>query len=76
MDMVATDLKDVLKIVHRQSPLNQEESPVTRMYDLYLNYFRVPMTARSKKYSIMLPLYIDKETVADNRMFIRNHNFH
>ena len=44
IDMVAPDLYDVLKIVHRWSPLNQEESPVTRMHDLYPNYFQMPMT--------------------------------
>ena len=31
MDMVAPDLEDKLKIVHRCHPLNQEASPVTRI---------------------------------------------
>ena len=47
-NMVTPNLEDVLKIFHRWSPLNQEESPVTRMQDLYPNYFRMPMTARSE----------------------------
>ena len=36
------------------------------------------MTARSKKYSIELPVYVDKEDIqplAVDGMFIRNHNF-
>ena len=47
LEMEAPDLEDVLKIAHRWNPLNQEESPVTRMHDLYSNYFRMPVTARS-----------------------------
>ena len=78
MDMMASDLGDVLKIVHRWSPLNQEESPVTRMHDLYQNYFRMLVTSCSEQYSIPFLIYIDKEDfqpVADDGMFIRNHNF-
>ena len=76
--MEALDLEDVLKITSLWNPLNQEESPVTRMHDLYPNYFRMPMTARSKKYSIPLPVYVDKEDLqplAEDGMFIRNYNF-
>ena len=47
-NMVALNLEDVLKIVRRWSPLNQKESQVTRMHNLYPNYFRMPMTARSE----------------------------
>ena len=60
-DMVAPDLKDVLKIVRRWSPLNQEGSSVMRMQNLYLNYVRMLVTALSKQYSISLPAYIDNE---------------
>ena len=78
-DMAAPDLKDVLKIICRWSPLSQEESPVTHMHDLYPNYFRILMTACSEQYSILLPVYMDKEDfqpVSDDGMLIRNHNFH
>ena len=77
-DMVAPYLEDVLKIVHRCSPLNREESLVTCMHDLYPNYFQLLVAAYSEQYSIMLPIYIDKEDfqpVSDDEMFIRNHNF-
>ena len=46
-DMEALNLEDVLKITHRWNPLNQEESLVTRMHDLYPKYFRMPMMTRS-----------------------------
>ena len=78
-DMVALYLDDVLKIVHHWSPLNQEESPVTYMSDLYPNYFRIPVATRSEQYTILLPVYIEKEAfqfVADHGMLIHNHNFH
>ena len=48
LDMKAPDLEDVLKIARRWNPLNQEESPVTRMHDLYPNYFRMPVTTPCK----------------------------
>ena len=48
MDMVAPDLENMLKIVYRWSPLNQEESSVTHMRDLYSNYFRIPVEAHSE----------------------------
>ena len=79
MDMVVPDLEDVLKIVHCWNPLNQEEFSVTHIRNLYPNYFQIPVAARSKQYSIMLPIYMDKETfqpVTDDWMLIRNHNFH
>ena len=78
MDMEASDLEDVLIIARRWNPLNQEESPVKCMHDLYPNYFRMLVTARLKQYSISLPVYVDKEDiqpVAEDGMFIRNHNF-
>ena len=77
-DMVASDLEDMLKIVRRWSPLNQEESPVTRMHDLYLNYFWMPVINSLEQYSILLPVYIDKENfqpMADDGMLIHNHKF-
>ena len=46
LDMEAPNLEDVLIIARRWNPLNQEESSVTCMHDLYLNYFRMPVTAR------------------------------
>ena len=51
---------------------------MTRMHDLYPNYFRMPVTARSEQYSIPLPDYVDKEDIqpmAKDGMFIHNHNF-
>ena len=78
LDMKASNLEDVLKITHRWNPLNQEESPVTRMHDLYPNYFRMPMTACLEQYSIPLLVYVDKEDIQpmdEYGMFIRNHNF-
>ena len=78
-DMAAPNLEDMLKIVHRWSPLNQEESPVTHMHDLYLHCFRMPVVARLEQYTILLPVYMDKEDfqlVADDGMLIHNHNFH
>ena len=63
LDMEALDLEDVMKITRCYNPLNKEESPVTRMHDLYPNYFKMPMTARSEQYSIPLPVYVDKEDI-------------
>ena len=51
---------------------------MTRMHDLYPNYFKMFVTARLEKYSIPLPVYVDKEDiqpVAEDGMFIRSHNF-
>ena len=48
------------------------------MHDLYPTYFRVPLAARSEQYTIPFLAYMDKEAflaVADDGMFIRNHNF-
>ena len=44
-DMVAPDLEDVLKIVRRWSPLNQKESSIMCMHNLYPNYFRMLVMA-------------------------------
>ena len=60
-DIVAPYVKDVLKIIRRWIPLNQEESSVLHMRDLYSNYFRIPVAARSEQYTILLPAYMDKE---------------
>ena len=78
-DMVVSDLEDVLKIVRRWNPLNQKESLVTHIHDLYPNYFQIPMSARLEQYTIPLPIYMEKDAfqlVADDGMLIRNHNFH
>ena len=51
---------------------------MTRMHNLYPNYFRMPVMARSEQYSVPLPVYVDKEDIqpmAKDEMFIRNHNF-
>ena len=77
--MAVLALEDVLKIVHRWNPFNQEKSPVRHIRDLYPNYFRIPVAARWEQYTISLPVYMDKEAfqpVADDGMLIRNHNFH
>ena len=76
--MEASNLKDVLKMARRWNPLNQVESSVTRMHDLYPNYFRMFVTVRLEQYPIPLPVYVDKEDiqpVAEDGMFIHNHNF-
>ena len=49
------------------------------MRDLYPNYFRVPVVARTKQYYISFPIYINKkafQSMAEDEMFIRNHDFH
>ena len=49
------------------------------MRDLYPTYFWIPVASRSEKYTIMFPTYMDKEAfqaMANDGMFIRNHNFH
>ena len=49
------------------------------MRDLYLDYFQVPMTTRAEQYSILFPIYMNKEafhSVAEDEMLIRNHDFH
>ena len=49
------------------------------MRDLYPKYFRVPVAARTEKYSIPFPVYIDKEafqSVAEDEMLIRNNDFY
>ena len=79
MDVVASNLKDVLKFVHHWSPLNQEKSSVTHIRDLFPNYFRLLVAAHSEQYSIPLHVYMDKEDfqlVVDDGVLIRNHNFH
>ena len=78
-DMVVLNLEDVRKIVRCWNPLNQEESSVMHMRDLYLNYFRITVSAYSEQYTIPLPAYVDKEAfqpVADDGMLILNPNFH
>ena len=72
-DMVVLDLVDVLKIVFHWNPLNQEESSVTHMCDLYPNYFRILVSASSEQYTITLLIYMDKEAfqpMADDGMLI------
>ena len=77
--MVAPDPKGLLEIVLRWILFNQEESPVVHMRDLYPNYFRIPMVAQSKRNTIPLPIYMDKDAfqpMAEDGMLIRNHDFH
>ena len=79
MGMVAPDLEGAREIIHRWSPFNQVESLVAHMRDLYPNYFRVPVVARAEQYTIPFPIYMDKEafqSVVEDRMLIRNHDFH
>ena len=74
----APNLEDVLNIGCHRNPLNQKESSVMCMHDLYPNYFRMLVTARSEQYSISLPVYVDKEDIQpmlEDGMFILNHNF-
>ena len=71
--MVTPDLEGVLEIVHGWNPLNQEKSLVAHMHEFYPNYFRIPVAARSEQYTIMLPVYMDKEAfqlVAEDGMLI------
>ena len=77
--MVDPDPEGVLEIAHRWNPLNQAESPVVHMPDLYPNYFRIPVATRSEQYTILLPVYMDKEAfqpMAEDGMLICNHEFH
>ena len=79
MDMVAPNPEGMLEIAHRWNPLNQVESPMVHMRNLYSNYFRIPVAARSEHYTIPLPVYMDKDAfqpVAKDGMLIRNHDFH
>ena len=78
-DMVAPDLEGPREIIYRWSPFNQVEPPVVHMCDLYSNYFRVLVAARVEQYSILFPVYMKKkafQSVAEDRMLIRNHDFH
>ena len=54
-DMVIPDLEGAQEIINHWSPFNQAEPPVAHMRDLYPNYFRVSVTARTKQYSIPFP---------------------
>ena len=77
--MVAPDLEGAQEIIHRWSPFDQAERSVIHMRDLYPNHFRVPVAARAEQYSIPFPAYLSKEafqSVAEDGMFIRNHDFH
>ena len=49
------------------------------MHDLYPNYFLVPVAAYAERYSILFPIYMNKEAfqlVAEEGMYICNHDFH
>ena len=48
MGMVTSDLEGVLEIAHHWNPLNQAESTLVHMLDLYSNYFQIPVAARSE----------------------------
>ena len=77
--MVALDSEVVLEIAHRWNPLNQAKSPMVHMRDLYPNYFLIPMAARLEQYTILFPVYMDKDAfqlVAEDEMHIRYHDFH
>ena len=77
--MVVLDLEGAREIIHRWSPFNQAEPPITHMHDLYPNYFRVPLATHVEQYSISFPVYMSKkafQSMAEDEMFIRNHDFH
>ena len=77
--MVVLDLEGAQEIIHRWSPFNLAERLVVHMRDLYLNYFRVPVAARSEQYSIPFPVCLTKEafqSMVEDGMFICNHDFH
>ena len=79
MGIIAHDPEGALEIIHRWSPFNLAESPVAHICDLYPNYFRVPVAARTEQYTISFPIYMDKEafqSVAEDEMPICNHDFH
>ena len=64
--MVSLDVEGAQEIIHRWSPFNQTEPPVTHMRDLYPNYFSGIL------------VYMNKEafqSVAKDEMFICNHDF-
>ena len=47
-DTMAPAIEDVVKLIRRWNPFNEEDSPIVHMRDLYPNYFRIPVAARSK----------------------------
>ena len=77
--IVTPYLEGAQEIIDCWSTFNQAERLVVHMRDLYPNYFRVPVAARTELYSIMFLVYLSKEafqSVAEDGMFIRNHDFH
>ena len=60
---MASDIEDVLKLIRRWSPFNQEDSLVVGMCNLYPDYFQIPVAASSDQYFDPLPLYINKEDI-------------
>ena len=77
--MVALDLEGAKEINHRWRPFNQAEPLVVHMRDLYPNHYRILVAAYAEQYSILFPVYRNKEafqSVAEDRMFIQNHDFH
>ena len=65
-------------IIDRWNPFNKRDSSVAHTRELYPNNLRIPMVARVEEYSIPFPNYLDKKSyqrVAEERMYIRNHDF-
>ena len=77
--MVAPDLEGAREIIPRWSPFNQAEPPIVHIHDLYPNYCQLLVVALVEQYSIPFPVYMNKEdfqSVAEDEMFIHNHDFH
>ena len=65
-------------IIDRRNPFNQRDTSITNMYELYPTNLRISVVALSEEYSIPFPGYMDKKSyqhVAEDGMYIRNHDF-
>ena len=77
-DMSIPGLDVAQSIIDRWNPFNQRDTSVTNMHELYSTNLRIPMVALVEESSIPFPGYIDKisyQHVAEDGMYIRNHDF-
>ena len=78
MDTPVPGPDEAWSIINSWNPFNKRDSSVTHMNELYPNLLQIPMVARAEDYSIPFPNYMDKKSyqrVAEEGMFIRNHDF-
>ena len=65
-------------IIDHWNPLNQRDTYVTNMRDLYPTNLCISVVALSEEYSISFPDYLDKkpyQLVVEDRMYLHNHDF-